>query len=58
MDKIYVGLEKAYGEMLFCWQETAAGEWQKGRPQHEEKGQKVRLYPEQNGTDVKNRYGR
>lgn len=25
MDKINGGLKKAYGEMLFCWQETAAG---------------------------------
>ena len=40
MDKINGGLKKAYGEMLFCWQETAVGEWQKGRLQHEEKGKK------------------
>ena len=48
VDKRYGGLKKAYGEMLFCWQETAAGEWQKGRLTDEEKRKK----------ETKSRFGR
>ena len=37
MDREYGGLKRAYGEMSFCWQETAAEEWHKRRLQHEER---------------------
>ena len=46
MDREYGGLKRAYGEMSFCWQETAAEEWHKRRLQHEDREKKVRLEKE------------
>ena len=51
MRQEYGSLERAYGRMLFGWQETCAGDWQKGGlyENHEKKGKKERKNAEDKG---------
>ena len=43
MREEYGNLERAYERMRFGWQETFAGEWQKGRMYGEKRRQKIWL---------------
>ena len=43
MREEYGNLERAYERMRFGWQETFAGEWQKGRMYGEKRRQKIKV---------------